>query len=68
MNTQICTNQDRLMRYCPATNKLQPYPSHAKQWREFHGNVAWVYNPWTGEHRDARDIGSDVFGQLIIAS
>lgn len=58
--------QEQLMRYSPDTGEERPYPSNAKQWREYHGRVAWLYNPWTGEKRDLRDIGSDVFGKLIV--
>lgn len=58
--------QQQLMRFDPATGAYDPYPSHATQWRHWHGETAWLYNPWTGEQRDARDVGSDVFGQLII--
>ena len=54
------------MRYSPDTGEERPYPSNAKQWREYHGRVAWLYNPWTGEKRDLRDIESDVFGKLIV--
>lgn len=58
--------QDTLMVYSPAnSDDIMPYPSDAKQWREYHGKEAWLYNPWTGEPRDARDIGSDTFGHLI---
>lgn len=57
--------QDDLMKFDPATNTPHPYPSHADQYRIYHGQVAWLYNPWTGEARDARDIGSDCFGYLI---
>lgn len=58
-------NHDALMRYDPATATEKPYPSHAKQWREYHGQKAWLFNPWTGHNRDPRDIGTDVFGLLI---
>lgn len=57
--------QEAVMRFDPATCELKPYPSHAKQWRRYHGEVAWLYNPWTGTSRTASDIGSDVFGLLI---
>lgn len=57
--------QQELMNYDPATGEAKPYPSHAQQWREYHGYMtAWLFNPWTGERRDARDIGSDVLGRL----
>lgn len=58
--------QEQLMKYSPDTGEERPYPSNAKQWREYHGRVAWLYNPWTGEKRDLRDIGCDVFGELIV--
>lgn len=57
--------QQALMKFDPATGLPQPYPSHAAQYREWHGLVAWLFNPWTGERRDPRDIGSDVQGFLI---
>ena len=57
--------QDKLMKFDPATRAEKPYPSHARQWREYHGRVAWLFNPWTGKSRDARDIGFDVQGLLI---
>ena len=57
-------SQEKLMRFDPATREEKPYPSHAKQYREWHGDVAWLYNPWSGKKRDARDIGTDVFGFL----
>jgi hypothetical protein len=58
-------SQEALMRFCPARNTEKPYPSHAGQWRSYHGAVAWLHNPWTGTARDPRDIGSDPFGLLI---
>jgi hypothetical protein len=59
------TSQQQLMRYDPVCGTSMPYPSHAAQYRTFHGKVAWLYNPWTKARRDARDIGSDVTGLLI---
>jgi len=56
-----------LLKFDPATGTETPYPSHPEQYRKFHGQVAWVFNPFTGERRDARDIGSDTFGLLIDA-
>lgn len=58
-------SQQKLMKYDPANGIEKPYPSHAEQYRIYHGKVAWLYNPWTGQSRDARDIGSDCFGYLI---
>lgn len=59
-------SQEQLMMYCPAFRNPQPYPSHAKQYREFHGRVAWIFNPWTGEPRWPHDVGTDPFGELIL--
>lgn len=52
--------KDELMKFDPQTGEEKPYPSHAEQYREYHGLTAWVFNPWTGKSRDPRDIGSDV--------
>lgn len=54
--------QDKLMEYDPARGLPQPYPSHAAQYRKYHGESAWLYNPWTGAKRLPEDIGSDCFG------
>ena len=58
-------HQDTLMHFDPATGEPCPYPSHARQWRDFNGDYAWLFNPWTGNRRDAGDVGSDPFGLLI---
>lgn len=58
--------QHSLMKFDPATGEPKPYPSHADQWRDWHGKrEAWLFNPWTGTRRDAGDVGSDTFGHLI---
>jgi hypothetical protein len=57
--------QMTLMKYDPATRKEKPYPSHAQQWREYHGQAAFLFCPWTGILRDAYDVASDPFGLLI---
>lgn len=54
-----------LMRFDPADGSEKPYPSEANQYRKYHGQVAWLFNPYTGAKRDPRDIGTDVFGELI---
>ena len=59
---------NRLMRFDPATGAEKPYPSHGEQYRIYHGPVAWLFNPFTGERRDARDVGTDVVGYLIDAA
>ena len=58
--------QQSLMKFDPATRESMPYPSHAAQWRYYHGKLAWLYNPWTGNQRGAGDVGSDPFGMLIL--
>jgi hypothetical protein len=57
--------QDALMKFDPATGEERPYPSHATQWRNWHGIAAWLFDPWTGKRRNAYDVGSDVYGLLI---
>lgn len=63
---QMMLNQDRTMKFDPATGAEKPYPSHADQWRNYHGALAWLFNPWTGERRNAGDVGTDCYGLLII--
>ena len=53
------------MNFDPTTGEKYPHPPTALEYREFHGAVAWLYNPWTGTKRDPRDIGTDTFGHLI---
>ena len=57
--------QETVMKCCPATGSEKPYPSHANQWRKFHGATAWLFNPWCGNRRSALDVGSDPFGMAI---
>ena len=58
--------QQALMTFDPATGETKPYPSHAEQWRVYHGyGTAWLFNPWTGGRRHAGDVGTDVLGRLI---
>lgn len=59
--------QTSLMVYDPTTGKPRPYPSHAAQYRETQGKLAWLYNPWTGKQRDAYDVGTDCFGSAIVS-
>ena len=58
-------NKPKLMKFNPATGEHNPYPSEATQFRDYHGKIAWLFNPYTGTKRDARDIGTDTFGYLI---
>ena len=57
--------QNALMMYDPTDRTPHPYPSHADQYRTWHGLTAWLYNPWSGDKRHPADIGSDVQGFLI---
>jgi len=59
------TFQQEIMKFDPGTNRPNPYPSHAAQYRKYHGASAWLYNPWTGDLRALGDIGSDILGHLI---
>ena len=59
------SGQNEQMKFDPSNGSKEPYPSHADQYREWHGAVAWLFNPWAGNKRDPRDIGSDVLGYLI---
>lgn len=56
------------MQFDPATGCVEPKPNTARDWRVYHGAAAWLFDPWTGRRRDARDVGSDVFGLLIVPS
>ena len=65
INCTDIARQGALMKFDPVDGSEKPYPSSAKQYRSYHGNVAWLYNPWTGKKRNSLDIGNDVFGLLI---
>ena len=58
-------NQYTLMNFDPCSGTPEPYPSHAGQYREYHGEDAWLFNPWTGDKRKSLDVGSDVLGNGI---
>lgn len=58
--------QPQVMLFDPSTGTPTPYPSHAGQWRLFHGKTtAFLFNPWTGARRTAGDVGTDPFGHAI---
>ena len=57
--------QQELMKFDPSDGSEKPYPSHAQQYRDYHGPRAWLYNPWVGCKRKPLDIGTDVFGVAI---
>jgi len=54
------------MKFDPSTG-AKITPMHPDAYRDYYGEIAWLFNPWTGKPRDPRDIGSDVFGLLMIA-
>lgn len=58
--------QEEPMNFDPETGEPRPYPSHVEQWRQLRGKAAWLFNPWTGERRDAYDVGNDVHGTRIV--
>lgn len=55
------------MAFDPATGAQDCTPDTPTAYRKHHGEVAWLFNPWTGQRRDARDVGSDTFGQALVA-
>ena len=57
--------QTRQMMFNPATGATLQGPCLADHYRDSHGEIAWLFNPWTGRRRNPYDIGSDVFGLLI---
>lgn len=52
--------------YDPVTGNTGPKPDKANDYREHHGSVAWLWNPYNGHERDPRDIGSDPTGLLCV--
>lgn len=64
--TRKTKEKNMLMKFDPATGEEKPYPSEANQYRAYHGKVAWLFNPYSGARRDARDVGSDCFGHAIV--
>ena len=60
--------QNELMKFDPVTGEEKPYPSHADQYRIYHGMVAFLFNPWFGGRRHACDVGSDCYGYAILST
>jgi len=56
---------DELMKFDPQDGTEKPYPSHAEQYRAYHGKSAWLFSPFTGKRRNAPNVGTDPFGLLI---
>lgn len=63
LNTLV--EEENPMSFDPATGSQDCIPDTPTAYRKHHGKVAWLFNPWTGQRRDARDVGSDTFGQGI---
>lgn len=55
-----------LITFDPATRSVVK-PQTPAQWRDANPAAVWVFNPWTGQLRDERDIQSDPWGVLIAA-
>ncbi len=53
------------MLFDPATGSILNLEWFSDNYRDSHGEIAWLYNPWTGRRRNPYDIGSDVLGLLI---
>lgn len=53
------------MKFDPQDGSEKPFPSNTSQYRKYHGDAAFLFNPFSGGRRDARDVGSDLFGHLI---
>jgi hypothetical protein len=53
------------MKFDPATGEAGPKPRVASMWRDRYPFTAWLFNPWTGRRRYAKDVGMDVYGVLI---
>lgn len=65
--TRVITGQQSTkMSFDPVTGEENPTPCDASMYRAYHGQIAWLHNPWTGKKRHPLDIGSDVTGLLII--
>lgn len=65
----MATQQHTKLRFNPMDgDEVQPNLWGAREWRMYWPGHPWNYNPWTGEHRDQRDIESDPGGMLIIPS
>lgn len=60
----------KFLRFDPMTGdamSLESTKVTAEEFRRANGPfAAWLYNPWSGKLRDAGDIGSDMFGLLIM--
>lgn len=52
--------------YSPVNGEKYEEVQSIGEIRERLEGYAWMYNPWTGEPRDLRDIGSDPYGLLIV--
>lgn len=55
------------MRFDPVSGAPHPFPANAQHYRMYNPQSAvWLFNPWTGTTRDARDVAHDKYGVLIV--
>lgn len=59
------STQNEPMSFDPVTGQSFSNPVDVNDYRIAYGKLAWLFNPWTGTKRDARDIGDDVLGLAI---
>lgn len=59
------TDKKYLM-FDPLTGSPYSVVIDSREWRLNNPNVTWLYNPWTGELRDGRDVLSDREGFLLV--
>ena len=61
---------EAVLYYNPCTGTMYNLPEEAITAHEFRISngvfAAWLFNPWTGAQRQAYDVGSDMFGHLIV--
>lgn len=54
------------MEFDPATGERNPKITDAAEWRLKNNRTPWLYNPWTGELREAWKIGQDSQGLFVM--
>lgn len=52
--------------YCPLTGNPRPVFTQAHAYRQALRTARWMFNPWTGQDRDPRDVKSDPLGLLMV--
>ncbi len=65
-NSNLSELQSKVaMVYDPGSGQKDVAHTEASQYRRYHADIAWLFNPWTGKLREATAVSSDVFGELI---